>query len=626
MRGTITDISLNHYKFIISFDKNLIDQDLKIFRNANMASCIENYNCKPPSFFERITQKSTPELNDQDLKKCLNLFDLTVQGLAHIVGVGIFVMTPGVIKMVAGPGLIISYLLAAVVIVFTVLSYMDLGARYKGIGNAYVYVYASLGEFAAGLTGTFIMIEIALALALVAVGFGQNFDKYVLDGYAHQLQVKYSGTFLPEYLAENVNLMAIALVMICCVINCIGVKQVAITNTITVAVSLVTLTMYCVISLLYGSTKTLTDSTDPASGRGGMFPYGFTGVVTGAAIVVVSFAGFETVVSLSAEAKNSKRDVPLAVGISFAVSAVIYVCVAAAICYLVPWYTLDESTGIPGSLEAHKLPIPKYIVIVTILLASSSVALCSLTTLARGLMVFSEDGLIFKFLSSVADCSKVPIAATVSASAVIIFFTLVFSYEILIHLVSGGTLVTFVAVCFTLVVISYSKTKEVVDESSGLVPNTPIEGGENNGYVEGQEWKIVGLMGVYTKVWTIGIILTHLLKSWSFWHVRFPILVVAGFIGLLILICIRLNYQIQPQRDPGFVCPGIPFVPAIGITLNLALFSVLDSAAHLMTIAYFGFATAIYFGYGYFHSTITLRKQKELELTQNDESNEDLRD
>ncbi|KAL5266471.1 hypothetical protein ACHWQZ_G003758 [Mnemiopsis leidyi] len=590
-----------------------------------MPSCTKNYNCKPPSLFERITQKSNPELTDHNLKKCLNLFDLTVQGLAHIIGVGIFIMTPGVIKMVAGPGLVVSYLLAAAVIVFTVVSYMDLGARYRGIGNAYVYVYASLGEFAAGLTGTFIMIEISLCLAFVAVGFGQNFDKYISDGYAHELQVKYSGTFLPDYLAENVNLMAIALIIVCCVINCIGVKQVAITNTITVGVSLLTLAMYCVISLIYGSTSTFTDSTDPDTGRGGLFPYGISGVVTGAAITVVSFAGFETLVSLSAEAKNSKRDVPLAVGLSFGISTVVYVCVTAAICYLVPWYTLTESTGIAASLEAHKLPIPKYIVIFTILLASASVALCTLTTLARGLMVISEDGLMFKFLSSVAECSKVPVAATVTASSVIIFFTLVFSYKILIHLVSGGTLVTFVAVCFTLVVISYSKTKEVVDESTGLVPNVPVESSEDAGYVEGQEWKIVGLMGVYTKLWSFGILLVHLLKSWSFWHVRFPILVVTGIIGLLILTYIKLNYHIQPQRDPGFVCPGIPFVPAIGITLNLALFSVLDVTAHLMTIAYFGFGTAMYFGYGYFHSTITLRKQKELELTQNDENDEVVR-
>jgi cationic amino acid transporter 4 len=546
-------------------------------------------------------------------------------------------MTPGVIEMVAGPGLFLSYLIAAAVLIFTVLSYMDLGARYKGIGNAYVYVYASLGEFAAGLIGTFILTEMALTVTLVSVGFGQNMDKFILEGLAHQLETRYAGVFLPAYLAENVNLMAIALIMVCCIVNCLGVKQVAVTNIITVTFSFIVLTMYCICSLVYGSSKTFTDSTDPKTGRGGVFPYGFVGVIHGAAIVVVSFGGFESVVSLSAEAKNSKRDVPLAVGLSFAISVIVYVLVSAAIAYMVPWYSLKESTGIPGSLETLNLTVPKYIIIAAILLASSSVVLCSLTTLARGIMVFSEDGLIFEFLGSVADCSKVPIMATIFATAVIIFFTLAFSYHILINLVSGGTLIYFAAVCYALIVISYTQTRDqVVDESSGLIqnevvanvaseeqPSSSLKDHNVPGYVENQEWKVVGLTAIFCVVTTIGVVLYYSFKSFSFWQVRVPLIVALGILDLMILCFIKLRYHIQLPKDPGFVCPGVPFVPAIGIVCNLALFGALDAAAHLITIAYFGVGLVTYFGYGYFNSSITLRKQKELEIEQNTDATED---
>ena len=597
-----------------------------------MASRFGNYNCKPPSFFERIFQKSSTEFQTQDLKKCLNIFDLTVQGLAHIVGAGIFIMTPGVIRMIAGPGLVVSYLLAAAVLIPTVLAYMDLGARYRGIGNAYVYVYAALGEFAAGLVGTFIMTEMALAVALVTVGFGQNMDKFILDGNAHKLQAEYSSTFLPDYLAENVNLLAIALMLFCCIINCIGVKQVAIVNTLTVAFSFISLAMYCIISFIYGSSKTFTDSTDPETGRGGVFPYGFSGVVTGAAVVVVSFTGFETVVSLSAEAKDSKRDVPIATGLSFGISVLLYILVIGAISYLVPWYTLNESTGMPGSLQAHELTIPKYIIVTALLFASGSVALCGLTTLARGLMVFSEDGLIFSCIGLVDESSKVPIIATVTATVVIILFTLVFSFEILIHLVAGGALITFTAVCYSVIVISYSKQKEVVDESSGLIQNEimnedqPFEQQDSNApwYTQNQEWKVVFWMGIFIVISTICIAFIYWPRSWSFWQVRLPIMIVLGLINTLILIHIKMTYHIQPQKNPGFVCPGIPFIPAIGIFLNLALFSSLDATAHLMTGVYLAFGILMYFGYGYFHSTITLKKQKELELIPSDETEKDM--
>jgi len=493
-------------------------------------------------------------------------------------------------------------------------------------------VYTALGEFAAGLVGTFIMTEMALAVALVTVGFGQNMDKFILDGNAHKLQAEYSSTFLPDYLAENVNLLAIALLLFCCIVNCIGVKQVAIVNTLTVAFSFISLAMYCIISFIYGSSKTFTDSTDPETGRGGVFPYGFSGVVTGAAVVVVSFAGFETVVSLSAEAKNPKRDVPLATGLSFGISVIFYILVSASISYLVPWYTLNESTGIPGSLQAHELTIPKFVIVAALLFASGSVALCSLTTLARGLMVFSEDGLIFSCLGLVNESSKVPIIATVSATVVMIFFTLVFSFEILIHLVAGGALITFTAVCYSVIVISYSKQKEVVDESSGLIQNEvmnedqPLEQQDSKapGYIKNQEWKVVFWMGIFIVISTICIAFIYWPSSWPFWQVRLPIMIVLGLINTLILIHIKMTYHIQPQKNPGFVCPGIPFIPAIGIFLNLALFSSLDVTAHVMTGAYLVFGILMYFGYGYFHSTITLKKQKELELIPSDETEKDM--
>ena len=598
-----------------------------------MSSCNENYNCKAPSFLERIFQKSTPEDQPQDLKKCLNLFDLTVQGLAHIIGTGIFIMTPGIIKMIAGPGMVVSYLISAAVLVFTVLSYMDLGARFKGIGNAYVYVYASLGEFAAGLIGIFILTELALGLALVSVGFGQNVEMFFMNGHGHNLHIEYSGSHLIKYFAQNVNIMAILLIVICCCINCAGIKKVVFTNIFTVSYSVLALTMYCILSLIYGSTKTFAHSTDPDTGRGGVFPYGAAGVITGAAVTVVSYTGFETVVSLSAEANNSKRDVPLAIVLSFGLTTVIYVSVTLAIVYLAPWYSLDEGTGIPGSLEAHNLTIPKHIIIGAIMMASASLVLCTLTTLARGLMVLSEDGLIFKCLSCVAECTKVPIAATVTAAGITIVFTLAFSYEILIHLVSGGALLTFAAVCYCLIIISYTRTTKHVTESSRLIENevvpseaesttSSLDLQDSAGYIQHQEWKVVFWMASFWKLLAVAIILFYWPTGWDFWHVRVPLMVLLGLINISILSYIKFNYYIQPQTDPGFVCPGIPFVPAMGITLNLALFSALDLLAHMMTVAYFAVGFVIYFGYGYFHSRITLRKQKEMEMNFNNETQE----
>lgn len=169
-------------------------------------------------------------------------------------------------------------------------------------------------------------------------------------------------------------------------------------------------------------------------------------------------------------------------------------------------------------------------------------------------------------------------------------------------------------------VISYSRTSELVDEKTSLIQQGEEDQGDNvekvaqAQYVEFQEWKVVAWMATFWKLLAVTIILYYWPGTWHFWHTRVPVMSVLSLLNLLILCHIRANYHIQPQRSPGFVCPGVPFTPALGIVVNLALFSALDLAAHLMTIAYFAVGAILYFGYGYFNSQITLRKQGKIDV------------
>ena len=131
-------------------------------------------------------------------------------------------------------------------------------------------------------------------------------------------------------------------------------------------------------------------------------------------------------------------------------------------------------------------------------------------------------------------------------------------------------------------------------------------------------------MGIFIDISTICIAFIYWPSSWPIWKFRLPIMIVLGLINTLILIHIKMIYHIQPQKNPGFVCPGIPFIPAIGIFLNLALFSSLDVTAHVMTGSYLAFGILMYLVYGYFKSTITLKKQKEMELIPSDETGKDM--
>ena len=236
--------------------------------------------------------------------------------------------------------------------------------------------------------------------------------------------------------------------------------------------------------------------------------------------------------------------------------------------------------------------------------------------------------------------------------------TLCFSYEILIHLVSGyvllrkviiakflllrkviiiclhyslilfwvfarllstphsrGALLTFSAVCYTTIVISYSRSPKTVDESSALVDNEvlseAISEGHKPGWVDNQDWKIAGLMSVFAHILTVLIVLAYWPQSWSFLAIRLPIIILLLILLVLILIYIKVTYFIQTDPGQGFICPFVPFFPAAGLALNMGLFSSLDLTAHLMTLGYVGVGVVVYFCYGYFNSRITLIKRKE---------------
>ena len=113
-------------------------------------------------------------------------------------------------------------------------------------------------------------------------------------------------------------------------------------NSLALFYALGSLAMFCIVSGIYGSWDHFAHSTNPETGQGGVFPYGWEGVAMGAAIVVVSYAGFETTVCLSSEAIDAKRDIPRALFLSYVIAGTIYTTVAFFIAYLSPWLVSEN--------------------------------------------------------------------------------------------------------------------------------------------------------------------------------------------------------------------------------------------------------------------------------------------
>ena len=222
--------------------------------------------------------------------------------------------------------------------------------------------------------------------------------------------------------------------------------------------------------------------------------------------------------------------------------------------------------------------------------------------------------------SKVADCSKVPIVSAIGVSTACIIITLILSYEQILHVVSGGIILTFIVINYTTVIISYRKpTSGLHDELSNLVDNEVSCGNDNKHdnqddviKITDQDFQVVIVFGLFTKLCFLACLLFYFPKGWSFWSIRFPIICLIGLICIGVLIFIRTRYTLYTTDNQTFQCPLIPFVPGVGIAFMMFSFSNLELIAHILSVCYVIVGTVIYFSYGYFNSTITVNKRKNL--------------
>src|SRR3954447_17523762 len=252
-----------------------------------------------------------------ELKRSVTAIQLTAMGVGAIIGTGIFVVI-GKGAGLAGPGVILSFVLAAVACTFSALSYAELASSIPVSGSAYTYSYATMGELVAWIIGWDLILEYGVSVAAVAVGWGGNLNEFLDNAFGYQL---------PKAIATSpskggtINLPAVAIVLAVTLLLARGVRETARANLVMVGVKLVVLAFFVVVAFVAAcSIDNLHAFT----------PHGTDGVVSGAAVIFFAYIGFDAVSTGAEEAKEPKRDLPIAIVGSLVICTAIYVIVAIA--------------------------------------------------------------------------------------------------------------------------------------------------------------------------------------------------------------------------------------------------------------------------------------------------------
>jgi len=231
------------------------------------------------------------------LKRVLNPFELVLFGIGAVVGTGIFVITGVAAANFTGPAIVVSFIIAGIVCLFAALCYAEFAAMVPVAGSAYTYSYASLGEIWAWIIGWDLFLEYSVAVAAVAIGW---------SGYVVNL-LEEVGITLPAALVNPpgvagglINLPAVLIIAAITALLILGVKESARINTVIVVIKVAVVLLF----LYLGFSRIDPVNWDP------FLPFGWTGVVTGAAIVFFAYIGFDAVSTTAEEVKNPPAGSP----------------------------------------------------------------------------------------------------------------------------------------------------------------------------------------------------------------------------------------------------------------------------------------------------------------------------
>ncbi|MET7299799.1 amino acid permease [Embleya sp. NPDC005575] len=398
------------------------------------------------------------------LRRTMGLLELTFFSVGATLGTGIFVILGEAVPK-AGPAVVISFLLAAVTALFSALSYAELAGTIPVSGSSYSYAYATLGEGIAWVCGWCLLLEYGVSISAVAVGWGQ---------YVNELLDSAFGVSLPDAISQppgdggTFNIPAVIVVLLAVILLVRGVSESAVANTIMVFIKLITLAFFCAIAFTAFDDGNLSPFA----------PLGVAGISAGASQVFFSYIGFDAASTAGEEAKNPRRDLPLAILISLAIVTVVYVAVALAALGALPWQQFEGSeatlakivTDVTGGSWASTILSAGAIISI------ASVVLTVLYGQTRILFAMSRDGLIPPIFAKVNRRTQSPVANTLITGAWVALLAALVPLGQLTEATSIGTLFAFALVNIGVIVLRRTRPDLQRGFTAPFFPITPILG------------------------------------------------------------------------------------------------------------------------------------------------------
>lgn len=523
------------------------------------------------------------EVTDYGLKRVLGVKDLTLFGIAAIIGAGIF-STIGRAAFNGGPAVSLLFVFVAVACIFTALCYAQFASMISTSGSAYTYTYATLGEVFAWAIGWALILEYAVSNMVIAIswsgyfttmleGFGVHWPHYLSIGYlsayeafqkvmsgeshlpANVLQAAETYRTAPEFMGMKVlvNVPAGAVIAVLSALVFVGIKESRFVNNLLVFLKI------GIILLVIGAGCFFVrpENWSPFA------PNGAQGILGGVAAVFFSFIGFDSISTTAEECKKPQRDMPRAMLYCLGICTVLYIAITLVLTGMVNYKELGVDDPLAYVFQKVDMDFIAGIVSVSAVIAITSAILVFQIGQPRIWMTMSRDGLLWPRFGKIHPKYKTPTFATLIAGIIVCVPSLFLDMQFVVDLTSVGTFFAFILVCSGILYLDYK------------------------GYSKKAKFKVPYINGKYI----VGVL----------------------FLITAVLFITKLDYKEIISEKPlliifwaTWLCMSFAaykfrfsLLPTIGILINLYLMTELGWSNWYMFLIWLAIGLIIYFLYGY---------------------------
>lgn len=473
-----------------------------------------------------LSQLLTESTETGGLKRSLTALNLTTLGIGAIIGAGIFVLTGQAAAQYAGPGIVLSFVISGLACGFAGLCYAEFASMIPIAGSAYTYAYSTLGEFLAWIIGWDLILEYLFAASTVAVGWSGYVVSFLRDlnviippqftgaagsvlvnvpdmgwkplthSFAETLATSGIDVASLSHVTCVINMPAMFIVALLTTLLVIGIRESANFNNLMVITKVSVIILFIALGFMfvksanwhpfipankveqtpiaeYGSFWAWLKAYGQEFGK-----FGISGVLRGAGVIFFAYIGFDAVSTAAQESKNPQRDMPVGILGSLGVSTILYILVAVVLTGIVSYKTLNVADPVAVGVDAMGKGMfwLRPIVKIAAIAGLSSVILVMLMGQPRIFFTMSKDGLLPPVFSKVHPRFKTPYLSTIITGSVAMVIAGLLPISILGELVSIGTLLAFIIVCVSVIVLRKSKPDIERPFKTPWVPVVPILG------------------------------------------------------------------------------------------------------------------------------------------------------